>query len=62
MKVGDMVMRKHGAKIMIGIVVRLFEIEGLKGHNTSLSMAELLTPHGLSTWKRRKLRVINESR
>ena len=62
MKVGDMVARKYHNNAIIGIVIRLFEIKGIEGHDASLPMAELMTSGGLCIWKRRKLRVISESR
>jgi len=61
-KVGDLVMRKHGDKAIRGVVVRLFDIKSLPGHSTSLPMVELMTSEGLCVWKRRKLQVISESR
>jgi len=62
MKVGDIVTRKYRNNVIVGVVIRLFEIKGIEGHDASLPMVELMTSGGLCIWKRRKLRVISESR
>ena len=62
MKVGDLVRKSHGSKKILGIVVKLYEIENLTMHKEPLLMVELMTASGLHVWKRRKLQVISEVR
>jgi len=61
-KPGDLVMSLPGYVPAVGIVVRVFEIDSLPEHLAVLPMVEFMTQDGLRTWKRRKLKVISESR
>jgi len=46
---------------MTGVVIRVFEVSPLPGHDVEpLPMAEVATKDGPRYWKRRKLKVINE--
>ena len=61
MKVGDLVVRRGAGSPVLGIVVRIFNLKGLPaGPLASLPMVELLTREGLRTWKRRKVRMIED--
>ena len=57
-----MVMSRPGYFPAVGIVIRIFEIDSLPEHLAVLPMVEFITQDGLQIWKRRKLKVINESR
>ena len=62
MKVGDLVARKRRPRKILGLIVRLYEICNRRMHRDPLPMAEVVTKGGLMRWKRRKIKVISESR
>ena len=62
MKPGDLVTNHRGYIPIVGIIVRLFEIDSLPEHVAVLPMVEFMNHDGFHTWKRRKLKVISESR
>ena len=62
MKVGDLVARKRRPREILGFIVRLYEICNRRMHRDPLPMAEVVTKDGLMSWKRRKIKVISESR
>ena len=64
MKVGDLVVRKRQPRKILGIIMRLYEIPFPLSTSKALPlpMAEIMTEYGPRVWKRRKLKVINESR
>lgn len=57
MKVGDLVGLKRNPKKILGIVIRIFEIENKKMHVDPLPMAEIMTSRGPQVWKRKKLEL-----
>ncbi len=62
MKVGDLVARKADKTRLLGVIVSLYVIVNRFLHRDPLPMAKVATEYGISSWKRRKLEVISESR
>ena len=62
MKVGDLVARKYSPRKILGLIMHLFEICNRRMHREPLSMVEIMTKDGPRIWKRRKIKVFNESR
>ncbi len=65
MKRGDLVAsrrRTADGPVMIGIVIRVFEVAPLPNHSRALPlpMVKIATKDGAQCWKRRKVKVINE--
>jgi len=61
-KVGDLVARKRRPRKILGFIVRLYEICNRRMHCDALPMAQIMTKDGPMIWKRRKIKVISESR
>ena len=62
MQVGDLVARKHSPRKILGLIMHLFEICNRRMHRGPLPMVEIMTKDGPRIWKRRKIKVFNESR
>jgi hypothetical protein len=61
-KAGDLVVSKRSPEKILGVIMHLYEILNPPMHPEPLPMAQIMTRSGLMSWKRRKLKVINESR